>query len=126
MVIGEEEREHRHIGTKFAGGTDVARGPGAPRHNYGRLPVGAFGQSGDGERARARAGAREQGGHIDQIRLLPGFEDFLKVVRDPSKLSSGHHIWPSHRCQSLTSSLILFRTIPFLSSYPRLSNQNTA
>jgi hypothetical protein len=30
VAIGEEvEREHRHIGTKSAGGTDVARGPGA-------------------------------------------------------------------------------------------------
>jgi hypothetical protein len=85
VAIGEEvEREHRHIGTKFAGGTDVACGPGAPRHNY----IGAFGQSDDGERARAGGGALEQGDHIDQIRLLPGFEDFLKVVLDPSKLSS--------------------------------------
>ena len=94
MAISEEAEKHRYIGRKFAGGTDVARGPGAPRHNYGRL--GAFGQSDDGERARAGGGAREQGDHIDQIRLLPGFEDFLKVVRDPSKVSSATLLWPTY------------------------------
>jgi len=102
VAISEEVEKHRYIGTKFAGGTDVARGPSAPDGTT-TAAFGAFGQS-DGERARAGAGA--QGDHIDQS---ASFEDFLEVVlRDPSKLSS------------LTSSLILFRTIPSLSSYPRL------
>ena len=30
MAISEEAEKHRYTGTKFAGGTDVARGPGAP------------------------------------------------------------------------------------------------
>jgi hypothetical protein len=30
VAISEEAEKHRYTGTKFAGGTDVARGPGAP------------------------------------------------------------------------------------------------
>jgi len=45
---------------------------------------------------------------------LPGFEDFLKVVRDPSKLSSGYMAQSSVSITDILIDIVSNNTIPVL------------